>query len=64
MLSERHYLDLANGPSSGTTVGDLSQLFDALKRAPTRSHLLVHFHGGLVSHASAERAAESLTRYC
>jgi hypothetical protein len=51
MLSPRYYVDLADGRFNLTTDLDLAEVFAQLEAAPTRGHLVVHFHGGLVSRA-------------
>jgi hypothetical protein len=58
MLSKEYYLDLAGGKFNETTQADLAHLFAALEQAPAKDHLVVHFHGGLVSRTMAETAAE------
>jgi len=63
MLSPRYYVDLADGRFNLTTAADLAEVFARLEAAPTRDHLAVHFHGGLVSRASAEAGAEGLLPY-
>jgi hypothetical protein len=63
MLSPNHYLDLADGKFNQTNAADLTTLFDSLERAAAKDHLVVHFHGGLVSRATAELAAEGLMPY-
>ena len=60
MLPPEHYLDLAAGKFNLTSAGDLAQLFVAIRRSPAKDHLVIHFHGGLVSRATAELAAEGL----
>jgi len=60
MLSPEHYLDLAGGKFSQSSPADLSRLFAAIQRSPAKDHLVIHFHGGLVSRASAEGSAEGL----
>src|SRR5687768_9774509 len=63
MLSRDHYVDLADGRFHQTTALDLAHLFNSVAQASTRDHLVVHFHGGLVSRAAAELAAEGLMPY-
>jgi len=63
MLSKNHYLDLADGKFKGTDADDLAGLFEAVGRSPRSEHLVVHFHGGLVSRAQGERAADGLMPY-
>jgi hypothetical protein len=60
MLSSEHYLDLAGGKFNQTSAADLARLFTAVEQSPAKDHLVVHFHGGLVSRAAAETAAEGL----
>lgn len=63
MLSKNHYVDLADGKFNLTTADDLRQLFAALDVSTRSEHLVVHFHGGLVSRPQAERAANGLKPY-
>ena len=59
-VSKLHYLDLVDGEFSGTTPEDLTALFAAAESDPARDHLVVHFHGGLVSRNAASATAEQL----
>ncbi|MEP7305620.1 MAG: hypothetical protein ABJA98_08895 [Acidobacteriota bacterium] len=63
MLRKDHYLDLAGGKFNLTTSADLGRLFEAVERSPLKDSLVVHFHGGLVSRAQGEKAAEGLMPY-
>lgn len=63
-ISTDHYLDLEDGKFSRTTRNDLAQLFQAVEADPNADHLIVHFHGGLVSRdASMAMAERLLTKY-
>jgi hypothetical protein len=60
MLDRKHYLDLADGKFHQTSPADLAALFKAVEYSPSKDHLVVHFHGGLVSRKSAGKAADGL----
>jgi hypothetical protein len=60
MLSSDHYIDLAAGKFNKTSPGDLARLFAKIEQTTAKDHLVIHFHGGLVSRASAEETAEGL----
>jgi len=60
MFSTKHYIDLAGGKFNGTSTSDLRSLFRELENSPTKDHIVVHFHGGLVSRELAEAGAERL----
>ncbi len=60
MLLSEHYIDLAGGKFNKTSPADLARLFAKLGQSATKDHLVIHFHGGLVSRASAEQTAEGL----
>jgi hypothetical protein len=60
MISKSHYIDLIDGEFHATTPEDLEDLFVAAAASRTPDHLLVYFHGGLVSRKSAEEAATNL----
>jgi hypothetical protein len=55
-IPDGHYVDLADGRFSGTTAADLEAVFHSLEADANGKHLVVHFHGGLVSRASAHRS--------
>ena len=59
-VSKVHFLDVANGEFHGTSADDLQNLFKEVEKGKSRDHLVVHFHGGLVSRNSAESTAETL----
>lgn len=61
-LRKHHVVDLVNGCFSPrrTTAADLANIFQNLGRASDKQHLVVHFHGGLVSRRSALDAAQKL----
>ena len=59
-LPKIHYLDLVDGKFASTSRADLKAAFASLARSPERDHLLVHFHGGLVSRAGAMANARKL----
>lgn len=60
MIDRAHYLDLAGGKFNQTSASDLAQLFQAVEQSSAKDHLVVHFHGGLVSRKTAETAAVGL----
>jgi hypothetical protein len=55
----KNYIDLEKGAFAKTTAADLEQFFASLKANNTKK-LVVHFHGGLVSRASAHSSAATL----
>ncbi len=57
MIDKENYLDLVAGKFKKTSSADLSKLFE---RVAGFDRLVVHFHGGLVSRASATAKAEQL----
>ena len=57
MLTTDHYIDLVDGRFNKTTPAQLDHLFEALAKSPTPDHLVIHFHGGLVSRKAAESTA-------
>lgn len=64
MLDISHYLDLADGRFNQTNSQNLAALFESLEAANTKDHLVVYFHGGLVSRAAGEESAEHLLPFC
>lgn len=58
-LDPRHFVDLVDGRFAATTAADLAALFE---NARTSDHLVVHFHGGLVSRADALSSATDLVQ--
>ncbi|MEN3370744.1 MAG: hypothetical protein V7609_2887 [Verrucomicrobiota bacterium] len=60
MLPPEHYIDLAAGKFNKTSPADLAQLFTKVGQSAAKDHVVIHFHGGLVSRASAEASAEGL----
>ena len=62
MVTRDHYIDLVDGRFDKTTRQDLSAAFKTLT-ASNKDHLIVHFHGGLVSRLQGHEAADGLTRY-
>ena len=60
MISKTHYLDLEDGKFSQTSAADLTDLFAAVEGDEDSDHLVVHFHGGLVSRAASLAMAERL----
>ncbi len=59
-LTSSHHIHLQNGKFAGTTPDDLHQAFVEFASAPPPQGWVVHFHGGLVSRASAFTTAELL----
>lgn len=59
LLPPGHFLDLVDGRFAGTTAADLDTLFARLDADPG-NHLVIHFHGGLVSRESAHASASIL----
>jgi hypothetical protein len=57
MIDKKYHLDLVAGKFKGTTSADLAKLF---KAAAGSNQLVVHFHGGLVSRASATTMANQM----
>ena len=60
MISKNHYLDLVDGKFSRTSATDLAALFDSLESDSDANHLVVHFHGGLVSRDASLAMADRL----
>lgn len=58
MLSKAHYIDLVDGKFAQTSLQDLKALFRSLSSSDGAEHLVLHFHGGLVSRRSAHAKAE------
>lgn len=58
-ITSLNFMNLRDGRFDGTSREDLRQLFKAFTAGGTQ-HLAVHFHGGLVSEASAMAMAERL----
>lgn len=58
-LPREHFLDLVDGKFAETTTADLDTLFQKLDAHPQKN-IVVHFHGGLVSRASAHESANVL----
>ncbi len=59
-LAKTHHIHLQNGKFAGTSPDDLLQAFVQFAAAPPPQGWVVHFHGGLVSRASAVTTAELL----
>jgi hypothetical protein len=53
------FIDLINGRFADTKAADLASLF---AKAQTADHLVVHFHGGLVSHDAAVSSGFNLMK--
>ncbi len=62
MINKNHYVDLVDGRFSETSRTDLAAAFQSLG-ASGKNHLVVHFHGGLVSRKSGLEGAEGLYPY-
>ncbi len=60
-LSKNHYIDMKAGRFSGTDQQDLDNLFKHLKKKKPE-HLVLHFHGGLVSRKEGLKSAEKLKK--
>jgi len=60
MISKSHYLDLEDGKFSGTNASNLQGMFDAIEDDGNANHLIIHFHGGLVSREDSLGMAERL----
>ena len=58
-LSKTNYIDLLHGQFHGTKPENLDKLFKALNQSGL-NHLVVHFHGGLVSQKDALTEAKNL----
>jgi hypothetical protein len=52
VLNKDYCINLKNGAFDGTTRADLDALFSKFKASPNHSHMIVHFHGGLVGEQS------------
>jgi hypothetical protein len=59
MNSSLHVVDISDGRFNKTGPGELDALFTAAT-ADTKKHLVVHFHGGLVSGRSAAETMKTL----
>lgn len=59
-VSKLHYLDVVDGKFCETSPAELEILFQAANISEQQNHLVVHFHGGLVSRADATGVAELL----
>ena len=59
-LANTHHIHLQNGKFAGTSPADLHQAFVEFASAPAPQGWVVHFHGGLVSRASAVTTVELL----
>jgi hypothetical protein len=60
MASDLHFVDISDGRFNKTGLGELDALFNAVTASTTPKHLVVHFHGGLVSGRSAAETIETL----
>jgi hypothetical protein len=60
-LSRHHYINLRSGRFDKTNRQDLRLLFDAFAQHKYKDHLIVHFHGGLVSEKSGLEIAARLS---
>jgi len=58
-LDPNHFVDLEDGRFAQTSADDLANLF---LKAGDQNHLVVHFHGGLVSRDSAVKGARQLIK--
>lgn len=63
MIPPEHYVDLRDGRLYPQTNQNLQSLFAAIEASPSCDHLVVHFHGGLVSRSSADESAAILKPY-
>ncbi len=62
-LTKDHYIQLKDGVFDGTSKDDLDHLFQSLAADPSSDHIVLNFHGGLVSAAEAMQTAEWLTQH-
>ncbi len=65
-MDKRHYIHCRGGRLGGTadtSAADVDDIITAL-RADTRGHLILYFHGGLVSRKAGLEIAERLTPLC
>lgn len=60
LLTKDHYIQLKDGVLDVTSQQDLDHLFEVLAADPHRDHIVLHFHGGLVSVERAMENAENL----
>jgi hypothetical protein len=60
MASDLHIVDISDGRFNKTGPGELDAMFKAVTASTTTNHLVVHFHGGLVSGRSAGETIETL----
>ncbi len=58
MLPKKHYIDLVDGKFCKTSLQDLKALFQSLSTSAAADHLVLHFHGGLVSRTAAHKNAQ------
>lgn len=60
MVDSNHKMILSSGRFSGTSRLELTQAFDTFVASDQKNTLVLYFHGGLVSQADGEAAAERL----
>ncbi|GHO96688.1 hypothetical protein KSF_067360 [Reticulibacter mediterranei] len=60
LLTKDHYIQLKDGVFDETSKQDLDHLFEALAADPHQDHIVLNFHGGLVSVEHARETAENL----
>jgi hypothetical protein len=60
VVTSNNKLVLASGKFKGTTRADLRKAFDTFSKSEQKDTLVIHFHGGVVSHRAAENLAERL----
>ena len=59
-IPEGHYLDLVDGRFAGTSSAQLDALFERIRHDASGRHIVVHFHGGLVSRSAAHKSGSVL----
>lgn len=61
-MDTAHYIDLVDGDFDETTREDLAGIFRSVAASSTPDNIVIHFHGGLVSRASAMQTAQQHLR--
>lgn len=59
-IPEGHYIDLVDGRLAGTDAAQLDSIFKRIGDDAAGKHLVIHFHGGLVSRKSAHESGAVL----
>ena len=59
-IPDGHYLDLVDGRFAGTSPAQLDAMFQRIRNDAAGKHLVIHFHGGLVTRQSAHESGAIL----